>query len=453
MAGGARAPEGGVLDGGGDARGLAHDVPPQAPGRARPAGVRGPAAAADQLLVPLGPRHGGRCGRRGGAGADHDPGPPRLGTSGRHGRHPPGRAGGRGRPDPARRAQPVRCRRRRRRGRVLGARRRRRLRPVAPGAADRGVQQPRADESTARRGAQPDQGRGRPGLQGAAGEAGGRVRVEQAVVARDDHRGPRPGDGRAGRHRRRRPRHRVWGGRHRADRVRRAGRNRHPGRRAAGRDRQPAGPQPRRAPLPPGRHGCRPQRAGPGDRPGPDHWRRHRRGRALPGDGRNGLRRGDHGRCERGDQGKGRLAGLCPLGAAEPDVPGRAARGLGGRRPLDQAPGPHGRGRERRLLDRRDALAARRGDRRRHPRHRPAAPQPVPVLDPARPARAEQGQAHRRAGEPDDRPQGRASVRRATPRASSTATRSGPAGRCTPRCCTAGCWSASRADPPHRVAA
>ncbi len=55
------------------------------------------------------------------------------------------------------------------------------------------------------------------------------------------------------------------------------------------------------------------------------------------------------------------------------------------------------------------------------------------------------GQAHRRPGQPDDRPDGRACAATATPRASSTATRSAPAGSCAPSACTAGCWSASRA--------
>ena len=56
-------------------------------------------------------------------------------------------------------------------------------------------------------------------------------------------------------------------------------------------------------------------------RPGPRHrhGRGHRRqdgGRDLPGDGRHGLRRRDHGGRQRGHQGQGRLAGLRLVGAA-----------------------------------------------------------------------------------------------------------------------------------------
>ena len=94
----------------------------------------------------------------------------------------------------------------------------------------------------------------------------------------------------------------------------------------------------------------------------------------------------------------------------------------------------------------RHAAAARRGDRRRRPRRRAAAPEPVPELDPARRTRDLAGQAHRRPGEPDDRPDGRGASATATPRASSTATRSVPGASCARSACTAGCWCASRAE-------
>ena len=127
----------------------------------------------------------------------------------------------------------------------------------------------------------------------------------------DHHgRGPGPLDGRAGRDLRRGAGDRLRRRRHGPHGVRRARRHRRLGRRRPGRHRQPAGPQPRHPAVPAGRRRRRAQRPGPGHRPGQGLRRRHRRGRALHGDGRDGLRRRDHGGRQRADQGQGRLAGL-----------------------------------------------------------------------------------------------------------------------------------------------
>ena len=74
-------------------------------------------------------------------------------------------------------------------------------------------------------------------------------------------------------------------------------------------------------------------------------------------------------------------------------------------------------------------------------------PAQLPVLGAAGLAGAAQAQAHRRPRQPDDRRARSSSAPPPTPRASSTATRSARAASCGWSACTAGCWSASPADP------
>ena len=135
------------------------------------------------------------------------------------------------------------------------------------------------------------------------------ARLVGADLALHDDRGPRGGDGGGGRGPGRRPGPRVRRRRHGPRGVRRAGRHRDPGRDRPRRHRQPAGPQPGHPALPAGRHRRRAQRPGPGHRPG-RRGRRRDRGRPLPGDGRDGLRRRDHGGRQRGHQEADRLVRL-----------------------------------------------------------------------------------------------------------------------------------------------
>ena len=110
--------------------------------------------------------------------------------------------------------------------------------------------------------------------------------------------------------------------------------------------------------------------------------RRRPRGHPLHGDGRHGLRRRDHGGRQRGHQGEGRLARLRLVGAEVADVPGHEGRDLGRRGRAHHPPGPHDRGRQRRLPPGRDAAAPRRHHRRRPARRGDPLPAPVPVLAP-----------------------------------------------------------------------
>ena len=156
---------------------------------------------ADQLLVPVGPRHRHRRRRRGrrraGRPARTAPGPAsRAGR--RRSRAGAARLPG---PDLPRRAQRLRRGRRRLRRPVLGAGRAGGLRPGAAPEGPRGVQHAGADHPAARGGPQPDQGRGRRRLPDDGRHRGGERRVGHPDLVRDDDRGPGPLDGRAGRRR------------------------------------------------------------------------------------------------------------------------------------------------------------------------------------------------------------------------------------------------------------
>ena len=175
---------------------------------------------------------------------------------------------------------------------------------------------------------------------------------------------PGTGHGRGGLDRRRRPGAGLRRRRHGPRGVRRAGGHRHPDRHRPGGHRQPARPQPGHPAVHPRGHRRRAHRPGPGHRHGRGQ-RRRPGGHPLHGDGRDGLRRRDHGGRQRGHQEEGRLDRLRLLGPEVADVPGGPHRDLRRRRRVHQAPGAHRRGRQRRLPAGRDAAAARRLDRRR----------------------------------------------------------------------------------------
>ena len=156
---------------------------------------------------------------------------------------------------------------------------------------------------------EPDQGRGRRPVRVHRRRDGRGVGLGPADLALHDRRGPRHRHGRGGLGRGRRPGARLRRRRHRPRGVRGARRDRDPGRDHPGGHRQPAGAQPRRTPLPALGHRRRPQRPGPGHRPGRGVGRRVR-GHPLHGDGRHGLRRRDHGGRQRGHQEEDRLVRL-----------------------------------------------------------------------------------------------------------------------------------------------